>query len=189
MGCILIRMRVLLLCVLALPLIGQGTYRRLVPVPPDIRAAQAPTYAPNYFVTAGGGDQTPGTGAAFAYWSVSRFLGEQNWASVITEYSMAKGQVITCPLAGVSHAVGGIGPVTFGLVGAGGACSGSVSGSSSAASAQGFAVFHIAGSWSIIFTARRTFTNPTCAANVADTVCNAMGRDIVRFTLGFGYGK
>ena len=179
-----------LLFLLALPLAAQGIYHKTVPPPPrDALSIPAPTYAPNYYVTVGAGDQTPGPGAGFAYWSISRYLGEQNYASVVTEYSMAKGQVITCPLAGVSHAVGGLGPVTFGLVGAGGVCSGSVSGSSSAASAQGFAVFHIAGSWSIIFTARRTFTNPTCAASVPDTVCNAMGRDVVRFTLGFGYGR
>jgi hypothetical protein len=171
-------MRLPLSLLLAVPLAAQGTYRHppslsstarlaadAVPVPPP----------PNYFMSAGGGDQTPGRGAGFGYWSVSRYVGQQNWLSAISEYSFIRGQVVTCPLAGLSHVVAGVGPVSFGLVGAGGACSGDKGGATGAASAQGFASFHIAGSWNIIATARKTFTPD--------------GADAVRVTLGVGYAK
>jgi len=159
-----------LLCV---PLLGQGTYRE--PAPRSTARLATPAPEPSYFVTAGGGDQAPGRGAAFTYWSVSRYLGQQNWATIITEYSISGNQVVTCPLAGISHVALSAGSLSAGLVGAGGACSGSVSGSSGAASAQGFAVVHLGGAWSLIATARKTFTNE--------------GTNAVRVTLGVGYAK
>ncbi len=160
------------LALLAVPLCAQGTYRQ--PAPSGrINAALAPQ--PNYFYSVGAGDQTPGRGAGFGYWSVSKYLGQQNWATAISEYSFIKGQVVTCPLAGLSHVVAGVGPASFGLVGAGGACSGSSTGATGAASAQSFVNFRIAGSWNIIVTGRKTYTPG--------------GTNAVRVTLGIGYAK
>lgn len=153
---------------------GQGSYHR--PAPTNIHfGVSAPTYAPSYFITVGGGDQAPGHGAAFAYWSVSSYVGQQNYATAITEYSISKGQIITCPLAGISHVLAGAGPASFGMVGAAGACSGTSSGASSAAAAQGFVNYHIKGAWNVIVSARKTFT--------------ANGSTAVRFTIGVGWGR
>lgn len=133
------------------------------------------TYLPQYLVTAGGGAVVPGHGAGFAYWSVSRYLGQQTYATAISEYTMTKGVVLTCPMAGITKVVYQLGPVSFGLTGAGGACSGTNAGASSAASGQAFTAFHIKGDWSIIATARKTFT--------------ASGTDAFKLTLGIGWGK
>jgi hypothetical protein len=145
----------------------------LLPLSPLLLTAQ--TYAPNTLYTAGAGAITKGHGGTFAYWSLSKYIGQNSYATVISEYTMSKGAVLTCPLAGVSHIAWQGGPVSLGLTGAGGACSGDSNGSQGAASAQGFADFHIKGAWNIIATARKTFT--------------ANGDSAVKLSLGIGYGK
>lgn len=62
-------------------------------------AAPAPVANLQYFVTAGGGAVVPGHGGAFAYWSISRYLGQQTYATVASQYVIQKGIVVTCPLA------------------------------------------------------------------------------------------
>ena len=106
-------MRLALALALTFPLAAQS--------PPPAPKDQFPPYTPQYLVTAGGGAVVPGHGAGFAYWSVSRYLGQQTYATVIQEYEMVKGAVITCPLAGVSKTIYTLGPATVGMTGAGGA--------------------------------------------------------------------
>jgi hypothetical protein len=162
----------------------QGTYRRPAPVLQDGRVGVVQAQ-PSDFVTFGGGDQAPGHGAAFAYGSVSHYLGQQSWATAVSEYSMFRGQVISCPMGGVSHVVAGFGAASFGVVGAVGACSGTPSGASTAESAQGFGVVHVWRSLSFVATARKTFVNTTCAGS--DVVCQDLKRPAVRFTIGIGF--
>ncbi len=172
------------LALLAIPLCAQGTFRQPAPST-RINAALAP--APNYFFTAGGGDQAPGRGAGFVYWSASRYLGQQSWATVLQEYSMSAGQVITCPLGGISHVVGSFGPVSYGGVGAAGACSGSPLGGTGALGAQGFANVHIYKRFSLIVTVRKTWAlNATCPPAQQNT---PLCRPAIRFTIGPGYSQ
>lgn len=154
------------------PMAAQAPYHA---EPSKTNKRLALTPAPAYYLTVGGGDQVPGRGAGFAYWSVSRYMGQQTYATAITEYSMNAGQIVTCPLAGASHVVTSFSRVSLGLVGAGGGCSGDRGGAQAAVATQGFAVFRIKGTWSAILTARKTFTND--------------GTSAVRLTLGIGFGK
>lgn len=166
---------VLVVALMGTPIAGQAPYHP-EPSKTNRRLSTTPiATAPAYYLTVGGGDQVPGHGAGFAYWSVSRYMGQQTYATAITEYSMTQGQVVTCPLAGVSHVVTSFKRVSFGLVGAGGGCSGDKGGSEAAGTAQGFALFRLKGTWSAILTARKTYT--------------AKGTSAVRLTLGIGFGK
>jgi hypothetical protein len=180
---------------LALPLAAQGVYHRTAPaIPSTARLADGiplpPPSAPiNIFVTAGAGDQAPGPGAGFGYWSLSKYLGQENYATAIQEYRFFKGQVLTCSLGGISHAVAGIGRVTFGLTGSGGVCSGTTTGAGGTAEPQGFMVFPIGGPISGVLTVRKNFFQPTCDPKIPDPVCKALGRDVVQITLGIGWGK
>ena len=117
----------------------------------------------------------PGHGGGFAYWSGSKYVGQASWVTYIQEYTISKGAIVSCSLGGVSHVVRQVSFISVGLTGAGGGCSGDPRGAESAASGQGFLSFHIKGAWSIIATARKTFT--------------ASGTDAFRLTLGLGWGK
>lgn len=129
---------------------------------PTIAAAAAPalptsniTYLPQYLVNAGAGATIPGSGR-FAFWSVSTYLGQQTYATAATEYTISKGQVSTCALAGVSKVMYQYGALSIGLTGLGGGCT-NPSGSSPAASAQGFASLHFGkSSWSAVITGMKT---------------------------------
>lgn len=136
------------------------------PAPP----APVPSNNLQYFVSAGGGAVVPGHGGKFFYWSVSRYLGQQTYATVATEYTIQKGAVVTCPLAGVSKVLYTLGPVTVGLTGLGGACD-----ANSAANAQGFVNFHVKGLFYLVLTGQKTYTAASKAA--------------FQFTLAPGWGK
>ena len=138
-------------------------------------ATVAVTAQPQIFYSAGGGALTHGHGGTFAYWSVSKYLGQNTYASVINEYTVSAGQVLTCPLAGVSHVAAQFGPVSVGLTGAGGGCSGDKGGAAGAATAQAFVNFHLWHEWNLPLTARKTFTS--------------RGDEAIKISLGIGWGK
>jgi hypothetical protein len=147
----------------------------VLPLNAQRAATVAVSAQPSIFYSVGGGALTHGHGGTFTYWSVSKYLGQNSYATIINEYTISQGQVLTCPLAGVSHVATQFGPVSIGLTGAGGGCSGDKGGASGAATAQGFVNFHLYNEWNLILSVRETFTN--------------RGDDAIKVSLGLGWGK
>ena len=157
------------------------------PPAPDAQQAVAPvvaaalptssiTYLPRFYGSVGGGGIVPGHGGRFAYESISAYIGAQTYATTVQEFTISKGKVQSCTLAGVSKIMYQFGFVSIGLTGLGGGCNSTSGDSGAAGAAQGFASFHLGKSgMSIVATGDKTFT--------------ADGRQGVKLTLGVSYGK
>lgn len=113
-------------------------------------------YLPKYVVSAGGGSIVPGSEhGIFAYYSASVYIGQQTYATMANEYTMTKGTVQTCPVAGASKILYSYGPLSLGTTGLAGACSNTPAGI-----IQGFGSYHFGKSaWSALVTATKPFTS------------------------------
>ncbi len=97
----------------------------------------APTMLPKLFVSGGGGFANPG--GSFAYVSESTLvLPQQTYATVALEYTLVKGQVQSCTLAGLTKPMYQLSVITLGLTGLGGGCTGTNGKASAAGSGQPF---------------------------------------------------
>lgn len=106
---------------------------------PDIPAL-APTMLPKTIITAGGGYSSPG--GTFAYASFSTLtLPQQTYVTGAIEYTLVKGQIQTCTLAGLTKPLYQFWYVTFGLTGLGGGCMSTSGSSSPIGSGQPFLYF------------------------------------------------
>lgn len=121
-----------------------------VAVPGPLPVISTPiTYAPNVLVSAGGGFSSPS--GKFAYYSISKATGVQNtYLTAAQEYTISKGKVQSCTLAGVSKPIYQFGALMIGITGLGGGCdtNGNVR---PAASAQAFLLVH-KGAWGGVLT-------------------------------------
>jgi hypothetical protein len=83
----------------------------------------APTMLPSFFVSGGGGYAVPGGKLAYASAS-SLELPQQTYVTIAVEYTMVKGHLQPCELAGLSKPLYQVGPIVAGLTGLGGSCTG-----------------------------------------------------------------
>ncbi len=158
-----------LLAALVCTILSTGLSAQSVPPTSSI------TYLPKLYGSVGGGAVVPGSGK-FGYESISLYLGQQTYATTINEYTISKGQVQSCTLAGLSKLMYQFGFVSLGTTGLAGGCNATSSSGGVAGAVQGFASFHIGKSgFSIVATGDKTFTSD--------------GRQGIKATLGFSYGK
>lgn len=159
----------------------------IIPQAPAVNAAPAAvpaavalpasgiSYLPKFYGSVGGGGTVPGKGR-FAYESISAYLGQETYATTVQEFTLAKGAVQSCTMAGLSKPLYQFGFLTLGITGLGGGCSSTAGTSGAAGAAQGFASFHLARTgFSVVATGDKTFTTD--------------GRQAVKLTLGVAYGK
>lgn len=133
------------------------------------------TYLPKLYGSVGGGAIVPGSGK-FGYQSISLYLGQESYATTINEYTITKGQVQSCTLAGLSKVMYEFGFVSIGTTGLAGGCNATSTSGGVAGAVQGFASFHLGKTgFSIVATGDKTFTTD--------------GRQGVKMTLGVSYGK
>jgi len=112
---------------------------------PDVSAVMAPTgafkYQPSVIISAGGGFASPN--GKFAYYSISKATGIQNtYLTAAQEYTIVKGQVQSCTLAGASKPIYEFGWLDIGLTGLAGGCSSTDGKASVAGSGQVFGLLH-----------------------------------------------
>ena len=145
---------VALLLALAAPALSQVTFPQAppatavplpVPAPPGVGAILAPAgafkYQPDVIISAGGGFASPN--GKFAYYSISKATGVQNtYLTAAQEYTIVKGQVQSCTLAGASKPIYEFGWMDIGLTGLAGGCSSTSGQTGAAASGQAFALLH-----------------------------------------------
>lgn len=97
-------------------------------------------FHPNEIYSAGGGyAQSSGR---FAYISYSHALTGNTYATVANEYTLIKGQVITCTYAGITQPLYEFGWLDVGLTGLGGGCSSTAGPASAVGSGQVFGHIH-----------------------------------------------
>jgi hypothetical protein len=113
-----------------------------------------PTYLPTWVVSAGVGALTHGSGK-LGYDSVSYNVGQATYVTAVNEYTVVKGVLETCPLAGLTKALYQFRGVTVGTTGLGGACNAAPAGT-----AQGFVHMRWKQShWGVALTATKPFTS------------------------------
>lgn len=118
---------------------------------------------------------------------MSKYLGQENWLSGITEYNTDGKQVTTTTMGGISHVAFNVGPLSGGLVGSAGVAIGGTSGSNGALGAQYFTNIHIYKSFSLILTVRKTWAiAESCPPAMQNT---SLCKPAIRFTLGPGFAK
>jgi len=153
----------------------QPIQQAVAPVVAAVAATSNITYLPKFYGSAGGGAVVPGSGK-FAYEAISVYLGQQTYATTVQEFTISKGTVQSCTMAGISKVAYQFGFVSLGMTGLAGGCNSTSGSSGGAGAAQGFASFHLGKSgMSIVATADKTFTTD--------------GRQGVKATLGVSYGK
>ncbi len=155
------------------------------PVPPPAPKAEAPitappissvpqfipaspiTYSPNILVSAGGGFASPN--GKFGYYSISKAIGQNSYATMAQQYTIVKGKIQNCALAGLSKEMYEFGPLVLGITGLGGGCEGFSGDATAAANAQAYAHFHFGKSaWGAVLTVMKT-TNPGYQVTLAPT--------------------
>lgn len=112
---------------------------------PDLGVVVAPTgafkYQPSVIISAGGGFASPN--GKFAYYSISKATGIQNtYLTAAQEYTIVKGHVESCTLAGASKPIYEFGWLDIGLTGLAGGCSSTSGQAAVAGSGQVFALVH-----------------------------------------------
>jgi hypothetical protein len=153
----------------------QPIQQAVAPVVAAIAATSNITYLPKFYGSVGGGAVVPGSGK-FAYEAIAAYIGMATYAMTVQEFTLSKGTVQSCTMAGVSKVMYQFGFVSLGITGLGGGCNSTSGSSGGAGAAQGFASFHLGKSgMSIVATADKTFTTD--------------GRQGVKATFGVSYGK
>ena len=137
-------------------------------------AAQPPAGLPDMLYSGGAGGLSKGHGGTFAYVSLSKYIGQNNYATVVQQYTDVRGKLSQCSMAGVSHVAAHFGPLAVGVTGLGGACddNGEANG---AAGAQGFLDWRVWKWLHITPTAQKTFTSA--------------GNSAIKLSLALGFGK
>lgn len=105
-----------------------------------ITSASKITYSPDMLVSAGGGYASPN--GKFGYYSVSKSVGQNTYATMANQYTIVGGKLESCALAGLTKEMYQFGPLVLGLTGLGGGCEGFSGNAGAAGSAQAFAHIH-----------------------------------------------
>lgn len=109
-----------------------------IPLPPPSGSIK---YQPSVIISGGGGFASPS--GKFAYYSISKATGVQNtYLTAAQEYTLVKGEIQSCTLAGASKPVYEFGWLDIGLTGLAGGCSSTDGKASVAGSGQVFALLH-----------------------------------------------
>lgn len=138
------------LCVLFF--LAVGALAQTVPTTGPLNAK--PTYLPTWVVSAGAGVLTHGSGK-LGYDSVSYNVGQSTYVTAVNEYTLVKGALETCPLAGLTKIMYQFRGVSVGTTGLGGACNAAPAGT-----AQGFVHIRFKQSqWGVALTATKPFTS------------------------------